>query len=75
MAGRSGASPIPPATITTSPPSAWASGQAVPNGPRTPRASPGPTRHSAFVAGPTARIVCTFGSALSEIGSSPDPNA
>ena len=34
--GRSGARPMPPATTTTSRPSAAASGQAVPNGPRTP---------------------------------------
>ncbi len=80
MAGRTGARPMPPATITRSPPRAWSSGHVVPNGPRTPITSPGSAAHSARVTGPTARIVWTSsppgsGAALVEIGTSPTPNA
>ena len=47
MAGRSGGSPMPPATIITSPPSAARTGQLVPYGPRTPTRWPGRRVHSA----------------------------
>ena len=58
-AGRSGARPIPPATITTSAPSTSSTGQGVPNGPRTPSACPGPGGADRLVASPTARTVWT----------------
>src|SRR6516225_4396588 len=71
---------MPPATITTSPPSASSTGQQVPYGPRTPTRSPGSRAHSAWVAIPTSRMVCSTGppaagSPLIEIGTSPVPNA
>ena len=80
MAGRSGGSPMPPATITTSPPSAARTGQLVPYGPRTPTALPRPRVHSAWVTAPTSRMVCSTGpgrggSPLIEIGTSPMPGA
>src|SRR6516162_2119033 len=79
MAGRTGGSPMPPATITTSPPSASSSGQQEPYGPRTPTRSPGSRVHSAWVAIPTSRMVCSTGppaagSLLIEIGTWPMPN-
>lgn len=40
IAGRSGARPTPPATIRTSAPTASPTGQALPNGPRTPTTPP-----------------------------------
>ena len=68
---------MPPATITTSRPSASSTGQWLPNGPRTPSivARLG-ARRSPRVAAPTARTVCTSrsgaaGSPLIEIGTSP----
>ena len=69
---------MPPATMTRSAPSAASTGQAVPNGPRTPSTSPGRTAQSARVTWPTARTVCTsgpgsVGSPLIEIGTSPTP--
>src|SRR5450759_1524954 len=80
IAGRSGARPIPPAITSTSAPSASRTGHGRPNGPRTPRISPGPARQIAFVARPTARTVCTRGPSPSgsppiEIGTSPAPKA
>src|ERR1700746_3854356 len=71
---------MPPAMITTSPPSASSSGQQLPYGPRTPTRSPGSRAHSARVAIPTSRMVCSTGppaagSPLIEIGTSPVPNA
>ena len=41
IAGRRGASPIPPVTMTMSPPMPSATSQPVPNGPRTPIVVPG----------------------------------
>src|SRR6516225_9807608 len=80
MAGRTGGSPMPPAMITMSPPSASSSGQQVPYGPRTATRSPGSRAHSAWVAIPTSRMVCSTGrpaagSPLIEIGTWPMPNA
>ena len=75
-AGRSGASPIPPATTTTSPP--VGKGQVLPNGPRTPRTAPGRDAQIASVTAPTARTVCTSRSprtSETEIGTSPIPKA
>ena len=70
---------MPPATTTTSWPSASATGHAVPNGPRTPRTSPGFAAQIASVTAPTARTVCTTAPSppmlLTEIGASPAPNA
>ena len=78
MTGRSGASPMPPATITTSLPAASSTGQLAPNGPRTPITSPRLSLPIAFVTAPTARMVCVIapgfaGSPLIEIGTSPTP--
>src|SRR5215510_11974036 len=78
MTGRSGASPMPPATITTSLPSASSTGQLAPNGPRRPTASPRLSLPIAFVTAPTARTVCVIapgfaGSPLIETGTSPTP--
>ena len=78
-AGRSGARPMPPATITTSPPAAASTGHVFPNGPRTPstRAAAAP-RRSRVVTAPTARTVWTSGprgSPETEIGTSPTPKA
>src|SRR5215472_6259171 len=69
---------MPPATITRSPPSAAATGQDVPYGPRTPTCCPGRSAHSAVVTWPTSRIVCrtsvfVLGSPLIEMGTSPMP--
>ncbi len=78
MAGRNGARPMPPATITRSRPFASASGQVVPYGPRTPITESAVDPMSAWETGPTSRIVCTrtplsSGAALVEIGTSPTP--
>src|SRR5215475_9301943 len=69
---------MPPATITTSPPSAACTGQLVPYGPRTPIWCPVCAEHSACVTAPTSRMVCStgpaaVGSPLIEIGTSPMP--
>ena len=57
MSGRSGARPIPPATITTSRPTVVSTGQPRPSGPRSATSAPVPSAVSAAVAGPAARIV------------------
>jgi len=57
MAGRKGARPMPPATISTSLPRACSSGQEVPKGPRTPTHWPGWQFTRALVALPTERTV------------------
>src|SRR5574338_36058 len=69
---------MPPATITTSFPSAWSTGHPTPNGPRTPISSPADNRRMACVTEPTARVVCSRrpglpGSPLIESGISPAP--
>ena len=69
---------MPPATKTTSFPSAAATGQFVPNGPRMPMESPFFSSSIPFVTAPTARVVWTSacgtpGSPLMEIGTSPMP--
>ena len=71
---------MPPPTTSTSDPSASATGQPTPNGPRTPTIAPGSRRHRLRVVAPTARNVCrrsaaAVGHALTEIGTSPAPNA
>jgi hypothetical protein len=68
--GRTGARPIPPATTTASPPQP--TGHEVPNGPRIPRVS---ARQIAALTAPTARTVRRSGGPLTEIGTSPIPNA
>ena len=78
MTERSGANPIPPATITRSRPAASASGQPVPYGPRTPSTSPALSFAIARVTTPAARVVCRSGEGASgfpliEIGTSPTP--
>ena len=50
---------VPPAITMTSRPVACPTGQAVPNGPRTPITSPFSRPHIAVVTSPTARTVCT----------------
>src|SRR4051794_40601941 len=71
---------MPPAATMTSPPSASASGQDRPKGPRTPSTSPARAAQIAVVARPTARTVWTSvagaaGSPLIEMGTSPAPPA
>jgi hypothetical protein len=70
---------MPPATTTTSQPSASGSGHGLPNGPRTPSVSPGCAPQIAWVTAPTARTVWTTAPSspmpLIEIGASPTPNA
>ena len=84
-APRSGASPIPPATTTTSTRNVTRLSstphEPVPKGPRTPTMSPGPARHRARVTGPTSRTVCcrrdrrSRRELLTEMAASPTPNA
>ena len=67
---------MPPATTTTSPPTAASTGHALPNGPRTPSTAPGFAAQIASVTAPTARTVWTSGPSASpetEIGTSPMP--
>ena len=76
--GRSGASPMPPATSSTSRPFAASTGQGVPNGPRRPTSSPRLRPCSSLVTRPTARTVCTTcrvsaASPLIEMAASPTP--
>src|SRR5665647_724970 len=71
---------MPPATRTTSPPAPSVTSQPVPYGPRTPTTSPTDVLARACVTAPTSRIVCCSGPAtcallLTEIGTSPTPNA
>ena len=80
MAPRSGASPMPPATTTTSPVARSASPtpQDFPNGPRTPTTSPSLARHRAADTGPTSRTVWRSAPAsrrelLTEMAASPTP--
>ena len=61
MAGRSGARPIPPATMTTSTPCSCSVGQGRPKGPRTDSRWPTDASQIACVAIPTARTVWTSG--------------
>ena len=78
MTGRSGARPMPPATMTTSLPCSASSGQPLPNGPRSPTTLPLPKRSAARVTEPTMRIVCSkvsvrSGWELMEMAASPTP--
>src|SRR5674476_599052 len=80
MAGRRGARPMPPATRTISPTAPSPTSQPVPYGPRTPTTSPTDVRARACVTAPTSRTVCcsgpsAFAAPLTEIGTSPTPNA
>ncbi|MFG2848163.1 hypothetical protein ACGF12_34085 [Kitasatospora sp. NPDC048296] len=77
ISGRSGASPMPPATISTSLPAGGVC-QAVPYGPLVPIQSPRSARHSASLTLPTARTVWESVSPvmpLVESGISPVPKA
>ena len=57
MSGRSGGSPMPPATMTTSRPKASSIGQPRPTGPRSPICEPGGSEVMASVLAPSSRMV------------------
>ena len=57
MSGRSGGSPMPPATMTTSRPKASSMGQPRPTGPRSPTCEPGRSEVRARVVAPSVRMV------------------
>ena len=70
---------MPPAMTTTSP-TAVSIGHELPKGPRSPSTVPGWEAQMAFETAPTARTVRTtgpgrLGGPLTEIGTSPIPNA
>ena len=78
MAPRSGARPMPPATMTTSLSSNPSTPQSVPNGPRTPTTDPTAAVQREWVMAPTSRTVCSTGpgapgALLIEIATSPTP--
>ena len=71
---------MPPATTTTSPPAARGDRPRVPERAAEAETAPGSVAQIAFVTAPTARTVRTTGAGrptapLTEIGTSPTPNA
>ena len=76
MSERSGASPTPPPTTSTSLPSSFSIGYPLPKGPRSPTSAPGRSAWSASVILPVRSIVissfsATLGEELGVNGASP----